>query len=148
MPLLLLRETSILSSDSVETSRNGWRPPPDHGSAEKIIFNLKPKQSMAWPAPSHYLYQCWNIVNWTLGNKLHWNLNRNLYIFVIKMLLNMSSGKGWPFYLGLYVLSSAMWATEEDTAFSLTLISFMMTSSNGNIFRVTGPLCGEFTGPG
>ena len=23
-----------------------------------------------------------------------------------------------------------------------------MTSSNGNIFRVTGPLCGEFTGPG
>ena len=24
----------------------------------------------------------------------------------------------------------------------------MMTSSNGNIFRVTGPLWGEFTGPG
>ena len=24
----------------------------------------------------------------------------------------------------------------------------MMTSSNGNIIRVTGPLCGEFTGPG
>ena len=23
----------------------------------------------------------------------------------------------------------------------------MMTSSNGNVFRVTGPLCGEFTGP-
>ena len=26
--------------------------------------------------------------------------------------------------------------------------NIMMTSSNGNIFRVTGPLCGEFTGPG
>ena len=26
--------------------------------------------------------------------------------------------------------------------------NLMMTSSNGNIFRVTGPLCGEFTGPG
>ena len=25
---------------------------------------------------------------------------------------------------------------------------YMMTSSNGNIFRVTGPLCGKFTGPG
>ena len=25
---------------------------------------------------------------------------------------------------------------------------YMMMSSNGNIFRVTGPLCGEFTGPG
>ena len=24
----------------------------------------------------------------------------------------------------------------------------LMTSSNGNIFRVSGPLCGEFTGPG
>ena len=26
-------------------------------------------------------------------------------------------------------------------------ITFMMTSPNGNNFRVTGPLCGEFTGP-
>ena len=33
-------------------------------------------------APSHYLNQCWNIVNWTLRNKLQWNPNRNLYIFV------------------------------------------------------------------
>ena len=29
----------------------------------------------------------------------------------------------------------------------LTQKNFMMTSSNGNIFRVTGHLCGEFTGP-
>ena len=29
---------------------------------------------------------------------------------------------------------------------SQSRIHFMMTSSNGNIFRVTGPLCGEFTG--
>ena len=28
------------------------------------------------------------------------------------------------------------------------LTSLMMTSSSGNIFRVTGHLCGEFTGPG
>ena len=26
-------------------------------------------------------------------------------------------------------------------------VASMMTSSTGNIFRVTGPLCGEFTGP-
>ena len=26
--------------------------------------------------------------------------------------------------------------------------NYMMSSSNGSIFRVTGPLCGEFTGPG
>ena len=30
----------------------------------------------------------------------------------------------------------------------LKYVNIMMTSSNGNIFRVTGPLCGEFTGPG
>ena len=30
----------------------------------------------------------------------------------------------------------------------LRVCVLMMTSSNGNIFRVTGPLCGEFTGPG
>ena len=29
----------------------------------------------------------------------------------------------------------------------VVIILIMMTSSNGNIFRVTGHLCGEFTGP-
>ena len=29
---------------------------------------------------------------------------------------------------------------------TVVIIVIMMTSSNGNIFRVTGPLCGEFTG--
>ena len=32
--------------------------------------------------PSHYLNQCWNIVNWTIENKLQWNLSRNLYVFI------------------------------------------------------------------
>ena len=32
---------------------------------------------VAWSAPSHYLNQCWNIVNGTLGNKLQWKLDRN-----------------------------------------------------------------------
>ena len=34
----------------------------------------------------------------------------------------------------------------EHRVCDLLPILFMMTSSNGNIFRVTGPLCGEFTG--
>ena len=33
-------------------------------------------------APSHYLNQCWNTVNWTPSNKLQWNVNRNSYIFI------------------------------------------------------------------
>ena len=39
--------------------------------------------------------------------------------------------------------------THSPTSFALQPLSFlcMMTSSNGNIFRATGHLCGEFTGP-
>ena len=37
---------------------------------------------VAWTAPSHYRIQFWLIVNWTLGSKLQWNPNRNLYIFI------------------------------------------------------------------
>ena len=36
----------------------------------------------AWPALSHYLNQCWDIVNWTLRNKLRWNLHRNSCTFI------------------------------------------------------------------
>ena len=55
-------------------------------------------------APSHYLNQWWDIVNWTLGNKLQRNINRNSHIFE-KMQLKMSSGKWRPSCLGLNVLS-------------------------------------------
>ena len=37
---------------------------------------------VAWLAPSHYLNQCWNIVNLNLRNKFRWNLKRNSCIFV------------------------------------------------------------------
>ena len=33
-------------------------------------------------APSHYLNQWWDIVNWNLRNKFQWNLERNSYIFI------------------------------------------------------------------
>ena len=40
------------------------------------------------------------------------------------------------------------WVSGTSGAPFYVLMSLcMMTSSNGNIFRVTGPLCGEFTGP-
>ena len=37
---------------------------------------------VAWPAPRHYRDQYWNIVNWTLRNKLQWNYTRNSDIFI------------------------------------------------------------------
>ena len=44
-----------------------------------IIHQWFRRWLVAWSAPSHYLNQCWNIVNW---NKLQWNHNRNSYIFI------------------------------------------------------------------
>ena len=32
--------------------------------------------------PSHYLNQCWVNVNWSLRNKLQWNLNQNKKLFI------------------------------------------------------------------
>ena len=40
------------------------------------------EQVTAWTAPSHYLNQCCDIVNWTLRNKLQWNFNWNSNIFI------------------------------------------------------------------
>ena len=36
----------------------------------------------AWPAPTHNLKQCWNIINWTPGNTFQWNFHQNT-IFLI-----------------------------------------------------------------
>ena len=37
---------------------------------------------VAWSALSPYLNQYWNIVNLTLRNKIHWNINVYSYIFI------------------------------------------------------------------
>ena len=38
------------------------------------------------------------------------------------------------------------WKRRDISRDLIAYYKYMMTSSNGNIFRVTGPLCGEFTG--
>ena len=43
---------------------------------------------------------------------------------------------------------SLYWRISNATYRSEAIPVHMITSSNGSIFRVTGPLCGEFTGPG
>ena len=47
---------------------------------------------------SHYLNQCWNIVNWNLRNKLQWNFNRNSYIFI----------QEYPFVNGVWKMASIL----------------------------------------
>ena len=58
---------------------------------------------VAWSVPSHYLNQCWNIVHWTLRNKLQWNF---IWKFSYKkMNLKPLSRKCGPFCLYLNVLT-------------------------------------------
>ena len=47
--------------------------------AQKMWFR---KRLVTYLVPSHYLNQCWVIVNWTLTNKLQWNFNQNTKFFI------------------------------------------------------------------
>ena len=61
---------------------------------------------------------------WPSGGRLHgWNAQHTRHGTACQCWHDAESGKGF-----------------------CNFIIFMMTSSNGNIFRVTGPLCEEFTG--
>ena len=93
---------------------------------------------VAWSAPSNYLKQWWIIVNWTHGNKLRWICNRNSNIFIEEnafenVVCKMSA-----------ILCRCQCVNSRDFM-TINTRWLMMTSSNGNIFRVTGHLCGEFT---
>ena len=78
-------------------------------------------------------------------------------VCVIDLLWGELTGHQWisiksPVTLALNFFmftSTTCWVSNRDASDSCHHDAHvMMTSSNGNIFRVTGPLCGEFTGPG
>ena len=56
----------------------------------------------------------------------------------------ISTGKSNELHCSKHSISSS--STLPSDSHQITAQSNMMTSSNGNIFRVTGPLYGEFTG--
>ena len=54
-----------------------------HWCTSKLCYHWIIQWLVACSAPSHYLNQCWIIVQKTLGNKtLQWNFNRNSNIFI------------------------------------------------------------------
>ena len=59
---------------------------------------------------------------------------------------NPSATSGFPSQRASNVWSHQVGGGTESHHADVT--TCVMTSSNGNIFRVTDPLCGEFTGPG
>ena len=65
----------------------------------QITISWKPT-ALPWlvacSVPSHYLDQCWLIVNWTLRNKLHRNSNKSTQLSFMKMSLKMLFAKWCP----------------------------------------------------
>ena len=54
--------------------------------------------------------------------------------------------KKWPVQVILVQMSRKLSQYQVGDLIELLVSKYVMTSSNGNIFRVTVPLCGEFTG--
>ena len=55
-----------------------------HLCLSKLYHHWFRQWLVAWSVPSHYLNQCWSIVNWTLRNKLQSNINQMSCIFIQK----------------------------------------------------------------
>ena len=70
-------------------------------------------------APSHCLNQCWIIVNWTLRNKLQWNLNQNTKLFIHK---NASENVGCEMAA---ILSRGRWVKHCIT-YHLTMVTYYL----------------------
>ena len=99
---------------------------------------------VAFSAPNHYLNHCELFGNCSIiKNKLQWSLTQYKAICIrenqFKIVVNLALNTKWCKKFDGYNSSQS----------ELTLLHhmlFMMTSSNGNIFRVTGHLCEGFTG--
>ena len=95
---------------------------------------------------------------WVISPKriLNSNLTTTTPISVAKSFRKFALSTAVQNFKTLWQLSNKLLANEIPSDLSsdefwtdiLYCNSLMMTSSNGNIFRVTGTLCGEFTGPG
>ena len=74
-----------------------------------------PNGFVAFSAPSHYPNQYWYIVNWTLGNKLKWNINWKFKHFHSrKCISKMLSAKWQPSCLGLNVSRKCFWIYQTN----------------------------------
>ena len=125
--LLSLSSSSVLSL--CHNTENGW----------VIIHTLRPFTYLMNLIIRHlWIVASWCLV-WGAINHPFPNFNCCLTKSSLKL------GQGWVFiyhsFMRMLLLSLVWLITASKMDIS------MMTSSNGNIFRVTGHLCGEFTAP-
>ena len=97
-------------------------------SAYEYMYDLYNTQVNCRIIPAKHL-SCFNIDIPSIHYILH-----NRLIFIVGILYSLTTGPLLKQLLLQYKGVLLVW-------------EYMMTSPNGNIFRVTGHLCGEFTGP-
>ena len=102
-------------------------------------------------APSHYLNQCWLMISEVLWYSPDSNFAENTKQ-ICDMIFN-----GWYCYMCIFLIFLLMKPITQPQSSAVAnqhnrwprtnqhCCHCMMTSSNGNIFRITGPLCREFT---
>ena len=93
-------------------------------------FNFPPRLLFTWML-LFWRTRMHQIFTW------QWKASSSMMISSRKLLLRFN---GFMFYNSFITL------VPMNLRYPLTLCMSMMTSSNGNIFRVIGPLCGEFIG--
>ena len=112
----------------------------------------------------HYVIICKLVLKyWTLFKHTHWIRSKHLKTLRLwwnsrfvadniwhRLFVNRNGRTSFPFFIDM--LNNGLLVTR----FTYSVLELnkpcmdkfsMTTSSNGNIFRVTGHLCGEFTGP-
>ena len=105
---------------------NGNSSPPSAAYTHQWIkATLVQIMVVAYLAPSHYLNQCWVIVNWTLRNKLQWNFNQNTKFFIHENLSeNVVCQNGGHFVQG----------GDELSNYSLANIDFSIKPDSCNVY--------------
>ena len=82
-------------------------------------------------APSHYLTQCWIIINWILKNKFHWHLNQN-----IALCIHQNASDNIVCEMAA-TLSRGRWVNVEQTSVTATThIPVDSVAPNYNLIRI------------
>ena len=117
-----------------------------------VFFNVKVEVGVPAQRLSNVQPWCLQPLTWIR----HWNGRVDGDLWWFKFMWRSWTvyiGPGWNIDItvvscGGHVVEASIYVyTYERNRYKITqLCIIMMTSSTGNIFRVTGPLCGEFTG--
>ena len=95
-----------------------------------------------------FWYKCPSSRLMASANNLNWNFGSHFSSHTLSLLWYENNGYS---VVPRFLFRIDRFDRRRNVGFAetskFTINKGMMTSSNGNIFRVTGHLCGEFTGP-